>query len=309
MALSVAAEQLGIFSTPGWLDQVCGVDNWDACISFDKGGRVKGMMPFCFKYYLGQMVIRMPTITPFFDICIQDPQEMESLRSKILFRREVVATLAQQLPKALYFSQHYSYSLVDWLPFHWQGFKQTTQYSFVFSGGNSIDILFKGLQSATRNMINRAAQQARPIESEDIDKFYALNEKTFQRKGLTLPYSQEFLVRLFAYFRQKKQAKIYFAESSTGDKYAGILIVGDHKTDYYLASGFDKDRAIPGAVQFLLWHGIKSALSQGKSFDFEGSMIPGVAKMFSGFGAEQRPYHKIYKGQNKFMQILNILRR
>lgn len=309
LAQSVAAEQLGIFSTPGWLDQVCGVDNWDACISFDKGGRVIGMMPFCYRQYLGQLVIRMPKLTPFLDIWINYPEGMVKAAYRNAFRRSVLKKLIEQIPECIYFSQHYSYSLTDWLPFYWEDYRQTTLYSFYIPGACSHDLLFEQLKPQVRNKVRIAKRHLKVLESENIETFYELNSRSFIRQGLTIPYSYTLFKQVAAFLQMKYRHSIYFSQDSKGGISAGLFIVHDHSTDYCLASGHDRENAVPGAVQFLLWQAIKKALQDGRSFDFEGSMIPGVAKMFSGFGAEQRPYHKIYKGQNKFMQILNILRR
>lgn len=303
------AGDLRVFSTPDWLDLVCGPSNWDACIAIDKGGRVMGMMPFCFKRSLGQLVIRMPKLTPFLDIWINYPAGMRTASRKDAYRRRVIRKLINQLPKFVYFSQHYSYSLTDWLPFYWQGFQQTTLYSFIMEPGKPTYSTFEGLKSETRNMVRRAAQHLDILESDDTSVFHALNSKSFQRQGISIPYSHTLLDQLNRLLRSKDQSKLYLAQDIAGGISAGILIVYGHKTNYCLASGLDKKKAIPGAMQFLLWHAIEDAMRQGRSFDFEGSMIPGVAKMFSGFGAEQTPYYKIYKGQNKLIEVLNTLRR
>ncbi len=306
---SVAAKQVRVFSTPDWLDRVCGANNWGACIAFDKGGTVTGMMPYCFKRYLGKLVIRMPTLTPFLDVWINYPHGMRSTASQIRFRRKVMKELITGLPATFYFSQQYSYSLTDWLPFYWQGFRQTTMYSYVFPAGKSVDVVWHEMKPETRNMLRRAARELKVVGSPDIDSFYQLNEESYRRKGLVIPYTKSFLLDLFNRFQAIGQAHIYFAEDANGVGCAGILVFSDHATDYYLASGFDKKWAPPGAVQLLLWHAIKSALGRGKSFDFEGSMIPSIAAMFKGFGADQLAYSKIFKGQNRFIQALKILRR
>jgi hypothetical protein len=45
-----------------------------------------------------------------------------------------------------------------------------------------------------------------------------------------------------------------------------------------------------------MWSAIKVAKSKGvKTFDFEGSMIPGVEKFFRGFGGELTTYFAIQK--------------
>ena len=44
------------------------------------------------------------------------------------------------------------------------------------------------------------------------------------------------------------------------------------------------------SMYLLLWEGIKRSLSQNKSFDFEGSSLPGIAQFFKGFGGKKTSY-------------------
>lgn len=34
------------------------------------------------------------------------------------------------LPKFDYFNMNFHYSITNWLPFYWRGFKQTTRYTY-----------------------------------------------------------------------------------------------------------------------------------------------------------------------------------
>jgi hypothetical protein len=65
-----------------------------------------------------------------------------------------------------------------------------------------------------------------------------------------------------------------------------------------------------GAVQQLIWHAIQEVMKMGKSFNFEGSMLPHIEPVFRAFGAERKPVYQIYKASNKIIYaLLELLRR
>ena len=48
----------------------------------------------------------------------------------------------------------------------------------------------------------------------------------------------------------------------------------------------------------LICHGIEFAHEKGLSFDFEGSMIPRVARSYRKYGGKPMPYYRIRKVYN-----------
>jgi len=41
-----------------------------------------------------------------------------------------------------------------------------------------------------------------------------------------------------------------------------------------------------------------------QTFDFEGSMIKGIATFFDGFGGELTPYHRLTKTKTKYHRLV-----
>ena len=66
----------------------------------------------------------------------------------------------------------------------------------------------------------------------------------------------------------------------------------------YLMGAFDPAQAQRGAMAALMWEAISAAQAGGQRlFDFEGSMIEGVAQFFRKFGARPVPYLQICKNE------------
>ena len=59
----------------------------------------------------------------------------------------------------------------------------------------------------------------------------------------------------------------------------------------------------------LLWHAIKHAKTLGcTTFDFEGSMDPGVERFFRTFGATRKMYLQLTKNTSKVWKLKELLR-
>ena len=80
---------------------------------------------------------------------------------------------------------------------------------------------------------------------------------------------------------------------------------------YYLIPCFDPEYKESGASALLVLEAIKLAREKGVMFDFEGSMISGVAKHYKQFGSKETTYYsveKYYKWWFRFAMLWNWLR-
>jgi len=76
---------------------------------------------------------------------------------------------------------------------------------------------------------------------------------------------------------------------------------------YYLLGGADPRLRSSGAQSLLFWEAIKLASRKNLKFDFEGSMIEPIERVFRAFGAVQVPYLQIY-GAAPLVKILLLIR-
>ena len=125
--------------------------------------------------------------------------------------------------------------------------------------------------------------------------FLNMNEMTFTRQGMSLPYSRELVARLDQTCAEHDCRKVFFAEDAEGRLHAAIYIVWDEKEAYYLMGGADPELRNSGATSLCMWEAIKFASTVTRKFNFEGSMIEPVERFFRAFGARQYPYFQISK--------------
>jgi len=293
--------EIRIFARDWWLDAVTGPDNWDAAIVHKNNAPVAAL-PFTVKKLIFWQIYKMPELTPWLQLWIDYP-DGQKYSSRLGYEKEMIGQLIEKLPSFHRFRQKYSYELTNWLAFYWHDFQQTTRYSYVLSDLSDLNEIFKGFRENIRREIRKAQKHVKIIESNDINSFFHLNQLTFYRQKARISYSKELVKKVDAACVQKDCRKILLAKDDENRIHAGIYLVWDHKSVYYLMGGSDPSLRNSGANSLLMWHGIKMASSLGKAFDFEGSMMEPIERFFRSFGAVQTPYFEIMKNRFPFQLI------
>jgi hypothetical protein len=117
-----------------------------------------------------------------------------------------------------------------------------------------------------------------------------LNHQIFQRQGLRMAYSAEFMHRLDRACAAHDARTLLFAVDARERVHAAAFLVHDTDVTYLLTSGVDTELRSSGAQSLLVWEAIRHAAARSRSFDFAGSMIESVERFNRGFGARQYPY-------------------
>ena len=296
-----------VFLQPWWLDVVCERGNWEVCLTFDKGGEITGALPIFRTRFRGFQVIRMPLLTPFLGAWLKYPPTLEKPSRRYAFEHRVLNELIRQLPRVAYFTQNFHYGMTNWLPFYWQGFRQTTFYSYVIENISNSESVFKNFEGDIRTEIRKAEKNLTFRTGDDFELFWKLNQLAFKNKGLPMPYSKAFFRKVDDALKARDKRRIYFAEDEFQNVHAAIYLLLDNTTTFYLASGRNEALDEGGAVSFLIWEALKDLSGTVQAFDFEGSIIPGIENFFRSFGGVQKPYFQIYKGKNRFFDLLKLL--
>lgn len=300
-------QTIPIFSRDWWLDAVCGgAENWDVVI-IEKDGKLMASMPYFTKSKFNFTTITQPPLTQ-----TQGPwlRPSKAKYAKALTeQKSLMQELIDQLPVFDHFMQNWNHINSNWLPFYWNGFKQTTNYTYILSNLSNEEQLWSGLQANIRTDIRKAESRFNLKVRDDLglDVFLRLNRMTFERQGITVPYTEEFVRRLDAANDIHHCRKIFIAEDSEGRYHSGVYIVWDENSAYYLMGGGDPELRNSGATSLCMWEAIKFASTVTKCFDFEGSMLEPIERFVRAFGAVQTPYFSISKTPSKILQFRSIL--
>ena len=307
LKLSEGGNSIPIFSQPWWLDVVCRDSIWDVAL-VEKGDVIWGALPYYYQKDWKGKRIAMPKLTQTMGPWIKYPKN-QKYANRISHEKEIMTKLIKQLPKFDSFTQNFHYTVTNWLPFHWESFKQTTRYTYILEDTSQIETLWKQLRSNIRTDIKKAeSQKVQVIKSNNIEEFYKINVLTFQRQKRETPYTLNFIKTLDDACIKHDSREILLAKDSKNNTHAVAYLVWDNKEMYYLMGGGDPELRNSGATSLLMWEGIKLASEKGLKFNFEGSMIEPVERFFRAFGATQTPYFQIYKHNSLPYRLIDCAR-
>lgn len=283
-----------IFSRDWWLDVVCGKANWDVLL-IEQKGRMQAALPF---YIFASKVISMPpytqTMGPWFA-----PEPKDAKYTRTLGKRQAICKeFIEALQAYPHFLQNFNYEITDWLPFYWEGYKQTTRYTYLLENIQDENLLWENMSPNIRRNITKAKEKYAVTirKGISIDEFLKIQSLTFERQHLSAPKKQDVLAKLITACRHRNQGDIWGAYDNDGKLHAVAFIAWQESSAYYLAGGGDPALRASGAHSLLLWECIRYTSRYTGLFDFEGSMIPGVERFFREFGATQTPFFTITKG-------------
>ena len=302
----LSQSDMSIFIKDWWLDLVCGEDNWDA-VFVEKGGHVVGVMPYSLQKRKGLSIISQPNLTQTMGAYICYPAKQKNYK-KLSLEKEVISKLLSSLPKFDKFTQSLNFEVRNILPYLWNGYQSKVFFTYVVEP-TSIATFKEGLHSDIKRRVKRANELGITVsQSNNIEEFYSVNKDTFDRKGLSMPYSLDFVKSLFDGCKKHNACTIFTAKDSRGKAIASSFLVSDSKTVYYLMGGVSTESKHLGGMDIVLIKSIEFALNQNKRFDFEGSMVESIEKYFRSFGAEQMPYYHIYKTHSKLIKLREFIR-
>jgi hypothetical protein len=296
------AEPIPLFSQAWWLDAVCGEAGWDVCL-IESGGIVVASMPYHVKSKLGFKVLSHPPLTqslgPWFRPIDAKPSK------RLSAEKELMEGLIKQLPPHHFFQQNWHHSRTNWLPFYWEGFSQTTRYTYILHDISDAVLLWKGLQDSTRREIKKARDRfhLKVTDELGIEDFLELNRLTFARQNLPLPYSVDLIRRVDEACVRRQSRKIWIAVDPEGRHHAACYIVWASGTAYYLMGGGDSELRASGASSLCMWTAIENAATVAANFDFEGSMIEPIERFVRSFGAVQQPYHRVSRANSRLIRV------
>lgn len=291
MESNIINEVNSIFQQPWWLDAVAPGQWGEAVVK--RGNEIVARMPYVTIKKFGMTAITMPPLTQTLGPWLR-PSKAKYAR-QISEQKKLMNELITQLPEVDYFCQNFSPYITNWLPFYWKGFNQTTRFTYRLEDLTDLDRIWSGFNENVRNKIRKAQKQVEVRDDLSIQEFIKINEMTFIRQGMRLPYSTDLVQRLHSACQERNASKAFFAIDAQDRIHAAIYLVWDSNTAYYLMAGEHPELRKSGANSLLIWEAIKHASKVSTIFDFEGSMIEPVEEFVRAFGGRQTPYYQVTK--------------
>jgi CelD/BcsL family acetyltransferase involved in cellulose biosynthesis len=287
-AMSAVPEE-PIFHQPWWLDAVA-PGRWNVA-TVERGGRTVARLPFVVRGPRSLRVLTQPALTPFLGPWIA-PESGAKYSRALGDEMELQGQLEAALPTAAAFHQNFACTVGTCLPFVWAGYRAEVRYTYRLEDLSSETALWDGLAGNIRREIRKAERRLQVFESGDVDRFYTVWAKTFERQGIAAP-DRDLLARLDAACARRGARTMLVACDEADRIHAVAYIVRDQRTAYYLMGGGDPELRNSGAGSLLLWEAIRRTRPAASVFDFEGSMLRPVERFFRAFGAHQTPYFHV----------------
>ncbi|WP_304511571.1 GNAT family N-acetyltransferase [Desulfobacula sp.] len=295
-----------IFSKDWWLDAVCGKDNWDVVV-VEKGGQIIASMPYYMVKRRGRHIVTMPKLTQTMGPWLKYPPN-QKYANRLSFEKNVMDAIINGLPKFDSFSQNFHYSIVNWLPFYWKGFKQTTRYTYVIDDLSNLEEVEGEFSHAKRKNIKKAEKIINVQFDLSAKDFYENHKLTLAKQGEKIVYTCDHFKNIYTAGYNNKAARTIYAMDAEGNIHAALFVIWDSQSAYDLISTIDPDFRSSGAASLLVKEIIKYVSNFTKKFDFEGSMIENVENSFRQFGTVQKPYFQLTKVNSPFVKIYQDIR-
>lgn len=294
--------EIPLFLQYSWMDIVAEPNEWDVALVGTEN-EVLAFMPYFKKRKLKFEIITVPPLTPYMGPWLHYPQGQKEA-TRLSFEKKMMEQLISQLPKTDKFIQYFHPEITNWLPFYWNGFEQSTRYTYVISDLSNSENLFNNLQGNIRREIAKAQKTVVVSECEEVQTLHQLKEKDFAAKSQEINYSATYFNHVYQKLKANGCCKSWVAKDVDGKAIASLLLVWDDESAYYLAGAVDPDNKNTGAMSLLMWTAILFSSAVSNTFNFEGSMIEPVERFFRSFGAKQTPYFEIRKTDSKLLRLL-----
>ncbi len=278
------------------MDAVCnGRENWDVFLA-EENGEIAAALPYFLKKRMGLTYITMPLLTQHNGIW-QKKSNSEKAERRISRENKLYKQIVDQIEalKISMYQQCFSPDVMNWHPFSWKNYRQNTLYTFRIDHPYQLDEAVRNFSKSTKRNIKAARQVATIHEFDDLELFYQLNTHIFSSKKMNNPVSFALLERLYTSCKENNAVKMLCAKDKHDTVCAAILLVYDATTVYSLMSGLQPEKRHLNLVSALDFEGIKFACETGRRYDFEGSMLEGVANYNRAFGAQMKPYYSMKK--------------
>jgi hypothetical protein len=274
-----------------WLLETLGGDI--KILAYFSGKRLVAGIPLFFEHRLGFSICRMPKLVHTWGV-VMEP--LKGRRVATISREmHILSAFARELAKQKVFVQSFHPSLVNWLPFMWNGFRQTTYFGYAFDDLGRLDSMWEQMSCNVRQNIRKAQRNGIRIVLCDSELVASVAEKSFLRQQSSLPYSREYLRNFYTAASARGAGQCFAAVDEQGQVHATAFLVWDNRRAHYVAGGTDPTLRASGADSLLIWSLLNFAHERTQSFDFCGSVVKPIATFFRHFGAQLVPYYRISK--------------
>ena len=278
--------------TDWWLDAVCAGKQWDVLLNFNEKGEIQAALPYLLRKRAWMKYIIMPQQTQIGGIWVSDAVLADS-KNRIA---DICQDFARQLAEMglSYYYQHYPIGSPATEQMRAQGFKVKERITYRIEDLSNLDKVINAFSKNKKRQLQKALSLHADMKM-NVEDFYRFHMRCLQEQGKQISYSREFLLVLERKTARLQQSQIVSICNVDNEVLAAAFLIWDKHSMYYLIPCYDQKYKDSGAGALLVLEAIKLARQKGVAFDFEGSMIRGVANHYKQFGSTPTTYYSIEK--------------
>lgn len=272
-----------IFAQPWYLDAVCeDSEEWQV-ILYKENKKIVAAFPFMYKKNrLGLKYICNPKFTPRLGIWI-DYQGKTKEGEREAYENKIVKYIIDNLPQYDCFDILFDSRFQNWQQFYWEGFSQTNYYSYIMK--KDID-LSNVLSKRTKKKIRSLKERYSVVEGDNLKEYWNFFTKSYRLRKREISYSEKNFFNICQAAQDNNACKLFFCKNNNLKTVAVACVFFDSRRMYKMFNSFDPN--IDESVQPLITiNSIEKSHEKNLDFDFEGSMIKGVANYNMQFNAKK----------------------
>ena len=294
---------LPIFMQGWWMDAVCAGKQWDVLLCVKVGNEYRllknedgeyeivAVMPYLSRKRAWARYVVMPQMTQIGGIWLR-----EDIRSDVDAQHSICRCFKQQLDamQLSYYYQHFP--LNSSLPVYMadMGFKLKRRVTYRIEDLSDLDAVISRFSKNKKRQLQKALSLHVDYNMH-IEDFYRFHMDCLREQGKDISYTREFLLVMERKTSRLNQSQVISICNADNQVLAAAFLVWDNHSMYYLIPCYRMQYKDSGASALLVLEAIKLARQKGVAFDFEGSMIKGVASHYKQFGSTPVPYYSVEK--------------
>ena len=223
-----------------------------------------------------------------------------SFEKKMHLYNEITSFMVDNLPIYDYFQVIFLPAYENWSSLSWNGFKSSVNYNYVIKERKP-DEVKQNCTKGRRQRITSAEKSYRiGLNEITIDDYWDFFLRSLGDRGRTVSFEKNQFERLINALRLHDAVQIRSAHAE--DK---LVAVAAHLVDnvslYHQFCA--NSHGYNDAPSLLTYDAICYAMSTGRKFDFEGSMIKGVAEYTFSFSPDTEICLAIHDESNKYRRL------
>lgn len=301
-------ENMPIFMQPWWLDAVCAGKKWDVLLSLSESGEILAAMPYLDRKKWGFRWIIMPQQTQIGGIWLAQNGGLIEGTDEPVNIRAVCLDIERQIRqlKLDYYYQQYPIDSKAVAVMGAHGFKTQKHITYRLEDLHDMEAVVKNFNRNKRRQLAKAENLILDFDMRE-EEFYAFHRSSLAEQRKVISYSREFFLVLYRKATRNHQGQILRLCDEEGRLHAAAFVVWDQHVMHYLTATYSELGRNNGAMARMVLECIKLAREKNVIFDFEGSMIKGVAEHFRQFGATPSIYYSAERYYNPLFAIPKAL--